>query len=118
MRSVRPEQVSAGGGGGAELYASFSIPSSSCCLHQVREQGHPFLQELQHLPVLLLDVSWEGGGGGGGEGCSIRSQVDFNFIKGILQPGKTEKGNIDKDEVWKEEVVNEECSSRRSVQRR
>lgn len=64
VRSVSSEQVPAGGGGGsgsggggAELHPSIVFPSSSCRLHQVREQSDPLLKELQHLTVLLLDVS-------------------------------------------------------------
>lgn len=59
VRSVGPEQVPAGRGAtGGHLHTSFFCSSSSCRLHQVRKQSDTLLQELQHLPVLLLDVSW------------------------------------------------------------
>lgn len=76
VRSVGSEQVPAGGGGGpggggAEFhtYIFFFCSSSSCRLHQVRKQSDSLLEELQHLPVLLLDVSCgeEERRGGGGE---------------------------------------------------
>lgn len=50
VRHISPEQTASDGG--------LEILLTAGHLCQLTEQGHPLLQQLQHLLVLLLEVSW------------------------------------------------------------